>query len=127
MQQYSYTCGKNSTDSAMIIDAMDILYSGTVDGFCIDLLPSLPSAWPSGSYSGLRARGGHEVSCTWDDGKVTGATVTSSSAGVCTLRSRNPLKPADRATERALLSSAESEGWYVLEFRTLEGASFRFE
>ena len=35
MQQYSYTTGKNSTDSAMIIDAMDILYSGTVNGFCI--------------------------------------------------------------------------------------------
>ena len=35
MQQYSYTTGKNATDSAMIIDAMDILYSGTVDGFCI--------------------------------------------------------------------------------------------
>ena len=35
MQQYSYTQGKNSTDSAMIIDAMDILYSGKVDGFCI--------------------------------------------------------------------------------------------
>lgn len=35
MQQYGYTKGKNSTDSAMIIDAMDILYSGTVDGFAI--------------------------------------------------------------------------------------------
>lgn len=35
VQQYSYTKGKNSTDSAMIIDAMDILYSGRVDGFCI--------------------------------------------------------------------------------------------
>lgn len=35
IQQYSYTTGKNATDSAMIIDAMDILYSGTVDGFCI--------------------------------------------------------------------------------------------
>src|SRR3954470_12505448 len=35
IQQYSYTQGKNSTDSAMIIDAMDILYSGRVDGFCI--------------------------------------------------------------------------------------------
>jgi uncharacterized LabA/DUF88 family protein len=35
MQQYSYTVGKNSTDSALIIDAMDILYSGNVDGFCI--------------------------------------------------------------------------------------------
>ena len=35
MQQYSYTTGKNATDSAMIIDAMDILYSKTVDGFCL--------------------------------------------------------------------------------------------
>jgi len=35
VQQYSYTRGKNSTDSALIIDAMDILYSGKVDGFCI--------------------------------------------------------------------------------------------
>lgn len=35
IQQYGYTTGKNSTDSAMIIDAMDILYSGNVDGFCI--------------------------------------------------------------------------------------------
>ncbi len=32
IQQYSYTTGKNATDSAMIIDAMDILYSGNVDG-----------------------------------------------------------------------------------------------
>lgn len=35
VQQYSYTTGKNSTDSAMIIDAMDILYSDSVDGFCL--------------------------------------------------------------------------------------------
>ncbi len=35
IQQYSYTYGKNSSDSAMIIDAMDILYSEKVDGFCI--------------------------------------------------------------------------------------------
>lgn len=35
IQQYGYTSGKNATDSAMIIDAMDILYSGKVNGFCI--------------------------------------------------------------------------------------------
>ena len=35
IQQYSYTTGKNSTDSAMIIDAMDILYTNRVDGFCL--------------------------------------------------------------------------------------------
>ena len=35
VQQYGYTVGKNATDSAMIIDAMDILYSEKVDGFCL--------------------------------------------------------------------------------------------
>ncbi len=35
VQQYSYTRGKNATDSAMIIDAMDILHSQKVDGFCL--------------------------------------------------------------------------------------------
>ncbi|MDI9494459.1 MAG: NYN domain-containing protein [Bacillota bacterium] len=35
IQQYEYTTGKNSADAAMIIDAMDILYSGNVDGFCL--------------------------------------------------------------------------------------------
>ncbi len=35
VHQFSYTSGKNATDSSMIIDAMDILYTGRVDGFCI--------------------------------------------------------------------------------------------
>jgi uncharacterized LabA/DUF88 family protein len=35
IQQFRYTVGKNATDTAMIIDAMDILYSGKVDGFCL--------------------------------------------------------------------------------------------
>lgn len=35
IQQFAYTTGKNATDSAMIIDAMDILYSENMDGFCV--------------------------------------------------------------------------------------------
>jgi len=35
VQQFRYTVGKNATDSAMIIDAMDVLHSGVVDGFCL--------------------------------------------------------------------------------------------
>ena len=34
VQQFSYTTGKNATDSALIIDAMDLLHGGRVDGFC---------------------------------------------------------------------------------------------
>src|ERR1700734_1872836 len=35
IQQFAYTRGKNATDAAMVIDAMDLLYSGRFDGFCI--------------------------------------------------------------------------------------------
>ncbi|QKX61681.1 uncharacterized protein TRUGW13939_08835 [Talaromyces rugulosus] len=35
IQQFAYTHGKNATDSALIIDAMDLLYSGRFDGFCL--------------------------------------------------------------------------------------------
>ncbi len=35
IQQFSYTSGKNSTDSSLIIDAMDVLHTGSVDGFCL--------------------------------------------------------------------------------------------
>ena len=35
IQQFSYTTGKNSTDASLIIDAMDVLHTGAVDGFCL--------------------------------------------------------------------------------------------
>lgn len=47
----------------------------------IELLPALPSQWPSGSISGLKARGGYEVSMSWKDGKVTDYSVTGKKSG----------------------------------------------
>ena len=41
----------------------------------IELLPALPQAWPTGKISGLRARGGYEVGISWQDGKLSSATV----------------------------------------------------
>ena len=52
----------------------------------IELLPALPTAWPTGNVNGLRARGGFEVDIAWADGKLTGATIASNRDGPCKLR-----------------------------------------
>lgn len=61
----------------------------------IHLLPALPDRWPTGSISGLRARGGFEiVSLNWKDGKVAEVTIKSTIGGNCRIRVPNELKAA---------------------------------
>ncbi len=55
------------------------------------LLPALPSAWPSGRVTGLRARGGLEVDLAWKNGRLTHATVRASADGACTVRAGVPI------------------------------------
>jgi len=54
-------------------------------GGIVRLLPALPSAWPDGHFSGLRARGGYTVDLTWRNGRIQQATLTATLDGECTL------------------------------------------
>ncbi len=52
----------------------------------VHLLPALPNAWPSGSVSGIRARGGFELSIRWNDGRLTAVEILSTAGKQCRLR-----------------------------------------
>ncbi len=67
----------------------------------IELLPALPSAWPAGSFKGLRAEGGYTVGCTWRSGRLVTATIMASVAGTCHLRC------GDKVAVRALKPGEE--------------------
>jgi hypothetical protein len=62
----------------------------------IQLLPAIPKSWSAkGSFSGLRARGGYEVDCQWQDGKVTGFKIYSAASGKVKVRVNGDLKEVD--------------------------------
>jgi alpha-L-fucosidase 2 len=57
----------------------------------LQLLPALPSAWPSGKVTGLRARGGFVIDLEWSNRKLTRAVVRSTLGGNCRLRTADPV------------------------------------
>ncbi len=61
----------------------------------IELLPALPDAWPSGKLTGVKARGGFELSFTWQDGQVQELTITSTTAGSTELRVNGTIRRLD--------------------------------
>ena len=58
----------------------------------LHLLPAVPSAWPTGKVTGLKARGGFEVDLEWAQGKLTRAVVRSKVGGNVRLRTNDPVK-----------------------------------
>ena len=58
----------------------------------LHLLPALPDSWKDGSICGLRGRGAFIVDISWNDGKLSSASVTSCNGGVCKIRTSNRIK-----------------------------------
>ena len=68
----------------------------------IHLLPALPGAWPAGSITGLRARGGIEVDVVWRDGRLAAATLRADSAMRCQVRHRDRVVTLQLRPRRAM-------------------------
>ncbi|HWA25874.1 MAG TPA: glycoside hydrolase family 95 protein [Lacunisphaera sp.] len=78
--------GGTAAIAEMLLQSHEPLENGPENAFELQLLPTLPKAWPTGSVTGLRARGGFEVDLTWADGQLTTATVRTAHGGTTKLR-----------------------------------------
>lgn len=83
----------------------------------VSLLPALPKAWPSGSVTGLRARGGYEVGMSWQAGVLRTATLQPAQTGPCALR-----VPKGQPVREVLI-----DGEPVAVQKTTDAALVRFE
>ena len=72
--------------TAAIAEMLLQSHTQLANGFELELLPALPTAWPEGSVSGLRARGGVGVDLTWKQGALTRLVLTPARSGPLHLR-----------------------------------------
>jgi alpha-L-fucosidase 2 len=80
----------------------------------IAFLPALPSAWPEGSFRGLRARGDVEVDASWKDSRVISATLRPAVAGEFKLRPPHGQRIAKIQTGGHTVAVTETDGdWRV--------------
>jgi alpha-L-fucosidase 2 len=91
----------------------------------LHFLPALPSCWPTGRASGLRARGGFAVTLAWEAGRLTGASVTSTVGGRCTIRNADPAWRVTGADGCSVDVSRTVDGRLV--FDTALGASYEIK
>ncbi len=88
----------------------------------LHFLPALPSCWPTGRASGLRACGGFAVTLASEAGRLTGASVTSTVGGRCTIRNADPVWRVTGADGCTVDARRTVDGRLV--FDTVPGASY---
>ena len=81
----------------------------------IHLLPALPDAWTEGQISGIKARGGYELSISWKEGKLTAATIIAQQDGTLRLRCK------DKLFAKGLTETGNHDGVYEYEIAVVKG------
>ncbi|WP_219837356.1 glycoside hydrolase N-terminal domain-containing protein [Paenibacillus sp. R14(2021)] len=93
----------------------------------LHLLPALPSAWPEGYVTGLRARGGFEIGITWQEGRFVQAELLSLHGEPCTLSVDSPVAVTvlgrEEGAEQAVEAVKLTDGRYL--FDTIAGQRYR--
>jgi alpha-L-fucosidase 2 len=87
----------------------------------LSLLPALPAQWPAGEITGLRARGGYDVSLAWKDGQLSAADITARIDNTCRLRTRTPVKALSGGKEIPVTRLSDG----LIEFEVKAGERFR--
>jgi alpha-L-fucosidase 2 len=89
------------------------------ESYILDLLPALPSAWPNGSISGLKARGAFEISLSWKNHKLSTASIRSLLGATFKIRSATPIK-----IKGLPIKSAFKDGYYLYEIDSKKGMTY---